>query len=280
MPGGHPEKPMTPEIKLASLDDPGTALKAALLGFSRGITADIANLADDTVTRIHDIRVSTKKIRALLLLAGRRVPKAERKALFGVLREIRGAFAGSRDAEVMRDAIAKILPKRRAAAAIRKLRLEAKEAPVDTPAALMWASELESRLAALDFDGLKPRKILAAAADSYETARKLRKKCRKLDDDVLMHTWRKRVKEFCYHAMALADFKVMAKLVSGADKFAETLGEYHDLALLAAQAKDEAAILASVLEAKKEKGEKCLAHAGEVLSVPPRKFARKLASSI
>lgn len=271
---------MTPEIKLASLDDPGAALKAALLGFSRGINEDIANLADDTVTRIHDIRVSTKKIRALLLLAGRRVPKAERKALFGMLREIRGAFAGSRDAEVMRGAMAKILPKRRVAAAIRKLHLEAKETPADTAAALTWASELDSRLAALDFDGLKPRKVLAAAADSYETARKLRKKCRKLDDDVLMHTWRKRVKEFCYHTMALADLKVMGKLVDGADKFAESLGEYHDLALLTAQAKDHPPVLGAILQAKQEKGEKCLSLAEEVFRVSQGKFARKLAASI
>jgi len=271
---------MPPEIKLASLKEPGASLRAALLGFSDAIARDIDNLADDTITRIHDIRVATKKIRALLLLAGKCVPQAEEKILFGLLREIRGCFAGSRDAGVMRARLRRLLPEEDAHAAIRQLHLEERNEPVDTAAAIVWTTEINTRLKGLELDGLKTRKILREACRSYDKARDLRKKCRRLDDDVLMHTWRKRVKEFCYHTMALEDLKLMEKLISKADGLAETLGDYHDLALLATRAKDEKNILAVVAEAKEKTGRQCLKLSTRVFRATPRQFEEKLFSQI
>jgi len=265
-------------LVLSNLKRPGTALHGLLAGLARLIREDIANLADNTTVRIHDIRVSTKKIRSLLRLAGSQIAEEDRAALVADLQLIKNTFSGTRDDDVMRLRLQQVFSAERAAKAIEKLGLAPVEGPPDfvAAAAVSAAADLSSRLAALKLDGLTPELLVENAAASYRRARKLMRRCEKSPDDDLMHEWRKRVKDACYHATALSTLTAMDEFARPLDTLAESLGEYHDLALLDQRVADHQKIAANVSGAKHKVGRRCFKAAGSVFRQPPSRLARKL----
>lgn len=263
-------------LVLRDLKRPGPALHGVLAGLARRIGEDTANLADHPTVRIHDIRVSTKKIRSLLRLAGSQMAPEDRDALVEDLQFIKNTFSGTRDDDVMRLRLQQAFSAERAAKAMEKLGLARVEGPADFVAAPAASADLSSRLAALKLAGLTPELLVENAAASYRRARRLMRRCEKSPEDDRMHEWRKRVKDVCYHAMALSTLPAMEEFARPLDALAESLGEYHDLALLGRRAVDHQKIAARVSAAKHKVGRRCFKAAGSVFRQSPSRFAAKL----
>lgn len=261
-------------LQFRDLAKPGPSLSEVLTGLARAIIEDIQKLPDDSATRIHDIRVGTKKIQGLLRLS--KVALVEQEAARVLCRSIRAAFAGERDEEVLRLRLKELLP---AEQAIRQLG----PAPVVEAAtpeeALAQAMQLEKMIAALDLRALGSRGLARCATASYRKARKLMRSCRQDPQDDPMHRWRKRVKEVTYQAMALSALPFMEKATESLDALADTLGEYHDLAVLSQRLGDHPAA-ASVAKRKRAVGERAFKQGRKRLARRPTRFAKKLARAL
>lgn len=269
-------------LELRDLGRPGESLGEVTFGFAEALCADIENIGSDTATRIHDIRVGTKKLRALLRFAEEVIGPEERKAITAGLREIRQAFAGSRDEEVLRHRLTELLSGD-APPAIVALELDpgssssvpAMELPRDL------AANLRTRFAAVNFPAVTLAALVHQAGRSYRRARRLMAECRiRPRDDVLMHEWRKRTKEVCYHALALSAVKPMAKLAAPLDALAESLGKYHDLALLAERSSGHERIKAVVDKRKREVARECFRAAKKIFRRKPSALQKKLSARI
>lgn len=264
-------------LELPDLGRPGESLGAVLLGFARALGEDIGNLPDNPVVRIHDIRVGTKKLNALLRLAAPPLAAEERRQISALLREIRNTFAGSRDKEVLRARLDQVRADASGETAM-QLGLEA-GGPDSLPAtdrAAGLARAVTDRIIALDLSPLTTPQLLANAASSYRKARRLLRRCRKSADDENMHQWRKRTKDVCYHAMALASLKPRAAAIAKLDALAERLGEYHDLALLLQRAIDHPELAAAIAERKHATGRECFRSAEKIFRKSPKEFAVQL----
>ena len=266
------------KLELRDLQKPADSLREALLGFADALREDIARIGEDTPTRIHDIRVGTKKIRALLRMAGDLVAEEEGEKFGDILREIRNTFAGSRDLEVMRLRLEELFPLEQAAAAVTLLGLTPAEeaAKPDTARPAELAGELKSRLEKLNLDVLTSRDLVENAATSYRKARKLLRKNKKGPENDLMHEWRKRTKDVCYHALALSDLKPAKKPADSLDALAEMLGDYHDLALLEERAQNHPHLINVICARKKDLEKQCFKAGQKIFDQPPSEFSRKI----
>jgi CHAD domain-containing protein len=267
-------------LELHDVRVPGESLAEVIRAFATALRNDIENVYDHTATRIHDIRVGTKKLRALLRLGSGAVGDLDPASVR--LRAIRQAFSGTRDAEVMRQRLTELFPDD-TEAALRELRLEVPETepPLPREAALQLCDELDGILAAIDFARLTRPGLVESATRSHRRARKLLRRCLKNpDDDVLMHDWRKRTKDACYHAMALGRVKAMQKRIAALDALAEKLGEFHDLAVLGSRAAGHDLISTVVENRKVAVREECFAAAKKILRRKPSAFRKKLAAQI
>jgi len=266
-------------LTLTDLKRPGASLHDVLDGLARLIVENIGRLPDDAVVRIHDIRVSTKKIRSLLRLAASEISVEDRAALVACLQAIKNTFSDSRDEDVMRETLRQILPGKRATEMAEKLGLVPSEntSPLPTASASASAAQLSSLLAALNLNGLTPEHLAENAASSYRRARRIMSQCKKSRDDDAMHEWRKRVKDVCYHAMAFSAVPPMEEFARPLDALAESLGDYHDLALLGVRAADHKTIAARVNSAKGKVGKRCFNAAKPLFHSPAGKFAKELA---
>lgn len=269
-------------LQLRDLGRPGESLGEVTCGFAEALCADIENIGSDTATRIHDIRVGTKKLRALVRLVGEGIPPDERMAIATGLREIRQAFAGSRDEEVMRHRLTELLGTD-APVAIMALGLNAESSPAGpaTERPCELAEDLRTRLASVDFSSVTPDSLIHNVIRSYRRARRLFKECRSGDrDDVRMHEWRKRTKDVCYHAFALAALKPLGKLAAPLDALAEALGEYHDLALLGERAAGRPAVSAAVDKRKHKVARECFRAASKIFRRKPSALQKILSARI
>jgi len=267
-------------LELRNLQQPGESLGEVIRDFFAALRADIENVGDNTTTRIHDIRVGTKKLRSLLRLGAEAAP--EDKPLAIRLRAIRQAFSGSRDAEVMRQRIGELVSEN-TDAALRELSLDTPDAIASLPqeAALQLWSELDGMLGEIDFAKVTRLGLVENTVQSYKRARKLMRECQETpDDDALMHDWRKRTKDACYHAMALASAKGMRKRVAPLDALAEKLGEYHDLSVLGSRAEGHDLISAVVNKRKRAARRECFKAAEKIFRRKASKFRNKLTSRL
>ncbi len=265
-------------LELRDLKQPAVSLREVLSGFAEALREDIENIGDDTPRRIHDIRVATKKIRAMLRLAGDLIAEAEAERFATLLREIRNAFAGTRDIEVMRQRLEQLFPLEQAAAAVTLLGLTADpegQLP-ETAKARELAAELHDHLQDTRLELLSADHLLENAGTSYRKARKLLGKNRKKANDESMHDWRKRTKDVCYHMTAMAELKPAGKLAAPLDALAEMLGEYHDLALLEERARDHTQLDEVIATRKKAVGKSCFKAAKKIFAPKPSEFVKKL----
>lgn len=267
-------------LELRDWRTPGESLGEVVHAFAAALRSDIENVHDDPATRIHDIRVGTKKLRALLRLGSEAVGNLDAPSVH--LRAIRQAFSGTRDAEVMRQRLAELFPEA-TPAALRELHLEAPDTQPALPqeSALELCNELDTLLAAVDFSRVTRAGLIENATRSHRRARKLLRQCRKKpDDDVLMHDWRKRTKDACYHAMALGGVKILQKRIAPLDALAEKLGEFHDLSVLGSRAEGHDLISTVVQKRKAVVRGDCFEAAKKILRRKPSAFRKKLAAQI
>lgn len=210
------------------LSKSGEDLQAVLVGLAKEINALLP--AESSSTQIHDIRVDVKKLRSLLKLAGSQVAPAIRNEAISLARMIKDGFGATRDEEVLRNALEELqLP----ISAVELGLPETPSAPGELAPALLTAAQgLEELIAALDLKELSRKKALQNWLRTYRVARKVGRKCRKDSDDILWHTWRKRIKDLFYQSTSLSGVPRLKSLLDPLEKLADLLGQNHDLAIL------------------------------------------------
>lgn len=270
-------------LKLRDLAEPGGSLKKVLLNLVRSLRGNLQKLPDSSDHRIHEIRVCAKKLRSLLRLAAPVVEEAEAKRIVRRLRKLKDAYAGFRDADVMRARLGDLWPPAEAEEIRRRLGLPDESAAhsVKTAAAatIRQAGKFEKAIAALDLEQLSLAQMRKNLLKTYRRARRLMRSCRKDRRDALMHEWRKRVKDYYYQASALSALPLLAKAVRPADNLAEILGEYHDLAMLAARAAErdaESALIDRIALAKRQAGDRAFKKAAILFAARPRELSARL----
>lgn len=265
-------------LALPDLQQPGPGLAQVLSGLARGIRSDIENLSTDTGTRIHDIRVSSKKIRSLLKLTRPAVPKDRRKQLAGLARQLKELFSGSRDEEVMRQRLRELWPEEEYDHVLSLLNFAQGESagPFPLADAVAVADSLNQGIDQLDLTELTIQTAGKNAVRAYREARQLWTRCARDPDDVLMHDWRKRVKDAYYHADALSPAKFFRKRVEPLDALADSLGQYHDWAVLSARTAGHPATAKAIAAIKRRTARRCFRCAEKALEDSPTLFARKV----
>jgi len=263
------------DLTFRDLAKPGPSLSEVLHGLSRELVENIERLPDDSVTRIHDIRVSTKKIQGLLRLSGKFISPADQLAVRALTRSIRTAFAGQRDEEVIQLRFKELLPSANSAELSPALVVDA----VTPTEALSQARQLVTMLAGFPLEALHRRDLVRTATASYRKARRLLKSCRTNPVNEAMHTWRKRVKDVSYQTLALVSVPHLAKRTTPLDRLADALGEYHDLAVLQTRLGHEAH--AKVVAKRKQKvGKAAFKLGAKIFARPPADFAKKLGRAL
>ncbi len=205
--------------------------------------------------RVHETRKALKRARALVRLQRSSLGPKRYERESGALREAARQLAGARDAEVMveaLDAMVRRHPKRlassRGVSALRaRLAVERERSGShSTEGAHMRARVAEELRAVRErLASWSPRKSDRKVAREglrrlYRQGARRGRRARKAQSSVVLHQWRKRAKDLRYVAEMLDGrekrrrrrLRRVAKL---ADRLGETLGEEHDLALLAAQ---------------------------------------------
>jgi CHAD domain-containing protein len=269
-------------LELPDLKNPGASLRIVLNELAQFIAQNVNKLPEDSATRIHDIRVSAKKIRSLLRMADTQISSEERLVMVKILRTIKDTFSGSRDEDVMRQRLQQIFSKDRVTKVKRKLGLDSPEPPPepDLQVATTSTASLDAQLSTLPLDGLTPATLVENAATAYRRARRIMQKCKKSPEDDTMHAWRKRVKDVFYHAMALSVLPAMEEFAKPLDPLAESLGEYHDLALLGERARGHEKISARISAEKRKVGKRCFKAAAPLFKRPTGKFAKNLGRAL
>jgi len=231
--------------------------EAAAAGLKRRLEVEIAAageaLADPATAaeaRIHAARRRLKRARSILValedVLGRAGRQARRR-----LRDIARMLAGSRDADVLAAAAASLrdaagpderpaLARLAASLAARAAAAHAAAAPLAAVAAAL--AEAETVVADTALPGKRGRRgdagrdLLAEALfDAYKAGRKAMAAALASPEDARLHAWRKAVKHR-WHLSRLAERRLAGTdrtTVNRLDRLAETLGQEHDLALLA-----------------------------------------------
>lgn len=264
-------------LQFRDLAEPGSSLSEVMVSLSRALVEDIEKLPDNSVVRIHDIRVGTKKIQGLLRLSGRFIKAADQTALRALTRSVRGAFAGERDEEVLQIRLKEILGEEAAGVKLTPAPVVEVASPAE---ALEQAKELVHLLGNFDLAPLHARELIDTTTSSYRKARKLMRSCRKKPDDEEMHTWRKRVKDVSYQSLALGALPLMADRAEPLDRLADTLGEYHDLAVLHSRLGPDSPHASLVGRRQKALGKTAQKMARALFSRRPSRFAKKLGRSL
>lgn len=201
------------------------------------IHRDIAGLHSRTEERVHNIRVQTKKFRALLRLAtfGARTGPAHEADR--IARDLKGQFASARDNDVLRELLLDLFEasKARRLAAELGLNETANAGPhvggSDTPT----LAQLEAATGGLSLAHLTPTRIYDSWTRTYGAGRKALKTAARRGRDEDFHEWRKRVKELLYQSQAIGGVPVVARIVRPLEKLASLLGSHHDLSMLDAR---------------------------------------------
>jgi CHAD domain-containing protein len=199
---------------------------------------------------VHELRKTLKRLRALMRLLRHALGSKRFARENAALRDCGQRLAGARDAEVMvdtLDALCKRHPAKLAGSrGVRRLRAEllvdreraATDAIRDPWLREAVAGELRAirrRVAAWEPSAQGDRRnesIGSGLERLYRQGHRALRTARRRQDVEALHEWRKRVKDLRYAAEAL-DAKRLRRVARRADRVGETLGEEHDLALLA-----------------------------------------------
>lgn len=205
---------------------------------------------------VHETRKALKRARALVRLQrdslGAKRCERESKALRKAARRL----AGARDSEVMVEALDRLVkhhPKRLAhSPGVRELRMrlaaerERSGTQTDEGARARESAIAELRAARERLARWEPRASDRKTARVglrrlYRQGRRRGRRARRVQSSLALHQWRKRAKDLRYVTEMLHDEaakrkrKRLQRIARRADRLGETLGEEHDLALLAEQ---------------------------------------------
>ncbi len=205
---------------------------------------------------VHETRKALKRARALVRLQRDSLgaKRYERESM--ALRKAARRLAGARDSEVMVEALDRMVkrhPKRLAnSPGVRELRArlaaerERSGTQTDEGARAREGAIAELRAVRTRLARWKPRVSDRKTARVglrrlYRQGRRRGRRARRAQSSVALHQWRKRAKDLRYVAEMLHDKagkkqrERLRRIARRADRLGETLGEEHDLALLAEQ---------------------------------------------
>lgn len=219
--------------------------------------------------RVHTIRVTLKRFRALLRLAATHIPSAEFERLDALASGLKRQFSASRDEEVL-SRLARDLFGRSTAAAlgIWPFKFSQKKAP-HLPSVRRLAKQLRSYLQTEWFIEPPPKSVDEAREKTHRAARAWMRRCiSKNADEELFHEWRKSIKTVIYqNEFEIGNVLKRQKLIR-LRHLAHILGYYHDLCLLESRLSGEthAATMASeiiaIVRREKRKARRCALRVG------------------
>jgi CHAD domain-containing protein len=199
-----------------------------------------------TVTNVHEIRKSVKRIRALLRLVRKSLGEKTFRAENAVLRDIAGRLADARDAQIMVEAYEKLTcadgaeqPSREASIgrALRRNRdamnalLVAKRA---LPALREELADCGARISRAASDGDGWSALDDGLRRAYGRGRRAFTTAYDTPSFEAFHEWRKRVKDLHLDIRVLAPLwpAAMEELARKTDTLSDLLGDDHDLGVL------------------------------------------------
>ncbi len=233
---------------------------------------------DDSVTAIHEARKNLKKTRALLRLVRYGLDKDVRRRENAAIRDAARLISGARDSDVMLETVASLEKRGDArvdAVKLAELRLRLASPAGDGPAASQDGGgggvpggggggpaavivALEGVLSRIDEWPLECDwpKLGRGVSRAYRRGRDAFVEADVDPTTELLHDWRKRVKDLWYHQRLLCEAwpEVLGVQAEEAHRLSESLGDDHDLAVLAERlsAGGDAAILDLIGDARAE----------------------------
>lgn len=258
---------------------------------------------------VHDTRKAIKRSRSLLRLLRDELPSRRRRRANAALRAAGRTLGASRDADVALATLDGVLARsdkrlgksrgtarlrerleRERSAASARLRAGARERALSE----LWRARAELSAIGVAHKGRggDGRALASGTSRIYGKGRSAMRSAKRKPSIVAMHTWRKRVKDLRYASEALADEaeksdRTLDKLAHRADKLGETLGEDHDLAVLAGivrankklfrrDRRGRRALLKAIAKRRRKLRRRALRHGLELYDRKPKRFERRM----
>jgi CHAD domain-containing protein len=213
---------------------PGAWLRRKLQTVCRCAAGDLERLLFTPEPGIHALRVRMKKLRALLRLAEPQLPGAARVRLRRRIREIKNAFASTRESDVLQK-LANHLRRKHRLPPAEFLSSSTAAQPLPLPLVKRMLAALRRSLTALPLEGLTKGDLLTAYAARYRACRRAMRECRETAPAECFHRWRKRVKDWYFLSLTLHRCCTARHHIRPTEKLGHWLGEEHDLSLLASR---------------------------------------------
>ncbi len=219
------------------------------------LLAELCGKGAPAPSAVHEARKTIKRLRALLSLVGQGLDKPDLERERQRLRDIASILAGARDAHVMVETASNLesgnMPRScQSAARALMVLLEQRRRKADKSASRDVSGlpvddfkQAQKSLESLPLDQLSFEDVLAGFTKTYHRGRKLAGELAVGGaDDEQYHDLRKQVQQHWRHLQLLSNAwpKALRPQVALAHELAETLGKDHDVAVLAAFARDNA----------------------------------------
>jgi CHAD domain-containing protein len=251
----------------------------------------------DEVEAVHSARKALKMERSLLRLGRAALPRSARRRQNARLREVARRLSGSRDADVMLEALDDLAERyagqvpQASFAAIRG-ELEAdrdrSRAALHASGDIDWAvDELQAlrgesqRLRARGWSAVEP-----GLERAYARGRRAMRRAERKPAVENLHEWRKRVKDLWYHARLLRATAplTLGGVVKEAHALSDLLGDDHDLAVLRRKvtavsehlAADTAPVIALIDHRREQLQDEARVAGARLYAESPSRFARRL----
>jgi len=278
--------------RLSFDDDVPSSVRACAREQLAGAVGRLERAGEDPVAAVHEARKHIKKTRALLRLARPALGDAAYRRENDALRDAGLSLSGTRDADVLVQTAASLA--QHAAGRLPADTFEQLEAALAAEAASgrtgggAAASVLESALEALraaerrvdawPLERASWKHVVAGVARAYERGAKSFGAARAEPTPELLHAWRKRAKDLWYHQRLLAPAwpALLGAQAEEAHLLSELLGDDHDLAVLDARLRDEAAPLAPAVDAERAELLALVAHRSEQLRAEATQLGRRV----
>lgn len=246
-PGGDDRRTTPRAYRLGRGEPAGEGLRRIALGRLDHALEELRQ-GEDRAVAVHEARKDLKKMRAVLRLLRARVGAELYRRENASLRDTGRALSGARDAQVRLDTLAALVDDGTVdadAVAAFKSRLEAerdaaadREVPAGSVVTELQQAEQCVGAWAVGGDGWDA--VEAGLKRSYRRGRARMRDATKAPTTDNLHEWRKRVKDLWYHLRILSPAwpPVLEALAGEAHVLSEQLGDDHDLAVLAASARE------------------------------------------
>lgn len=255
---------------------------------------------EDPVAAVHEARKSLKKTRAVLRLIQRDISKRSYRRENRALRDAARSVSEVRDADVMVETVdglkgrfAGQVPAKSFTGLRRRLATQARAArDVEEGVIAQLVDDLRGALTRVDdwpLEDIGWATARRGAVRSYRRARKAGTVAVERPTAENLHEWRKRVKDHWYHQRLLEEAwpPVLAAQAEEAHALSETLGDEHDLAVLAQQltdsdgplsnlSVDEDELLELVARRRAELVEAATQLGRRIFAEPPKAYGRRL----